>query len=109
MGDSIKIGSLAGVPVRLHITFLLIIPVFSYVIGKDITYTVRLLETVYATGDLDVSVLAAGYTPYLLGAAVTLCLFEAVFLHEMAHCLIASPSGNATNAANTMSSARWRS
>ena len=45
MGDSIKIGSLAGVPVRLHITFLLIIPVFSYVIGKDITYTVRLLET----------------------------------------------------------------
>lgn len=94
MGDSIKIGSLAGVPVRLHITFLLIIPVFSYVIGKDITYTVRLLETVYATGDLDVSVLAAGYTPYLLGAAVTLCLFAAVFLHEMAHCLIAMRYGH---------------
>ena len=94
MGDSIKIGSLAGVPVRLHITFLLIIPVFSYVIGNDITYTVKLLETVYATGELDVSVLAAGYIPYLLGAAVTLCLFAAVFLHEMAHCLTAMRYGH---------------
>ncbi len=102
MGDSIKIGSIAGVPVRLHITFLLIIPVFSYVIGSDISYTVRLLETFYATGTLDVSIMAEGYIPYLLGAAVTLCLFAAVFMHEMAHCLAAMRYGYKVNEVTLM-------
>lgn len=102
MEDSIKIGSLAGVPVRLHITFLLIIPVFSYVIGSDITYTVGLLEAVYGTENLDISLLAAGMTPYLLGGAVTLCLFAAVFLHEMAHCLTAMRYGHKVNEVTLM-------
>ena len=102
MEDSIKIGSLAGVPVRLHITFLLIIPVFSYVIGSDITYTVGLLEAVYGTENLDISLLAAGMTPYLLGGAVTLCLFAAVFLHEMAHCLTAMRYGHRVNEVTLM-------
>lgn len=102
MEDSIKIGSLAGVPVRLHITFLLIIPVFSYVIGSDITYTVGLLEAVYGTENLDISLLAAGMTPYLLGGAVTLCLFAAVFLHEMAHCLTAIRYGHRVNEVTLM-------
>ena len=102
MEDSIKIGSLAGVPVRLHITFLLIIPVFSYVIGSDITYTVGLLEAVYGTENLDISLLAAGMTPYLLGGAITLCLFAAVFLHEMAHCLTAMRYGHKVNEVTLM-------
>ena len=102
MEDSIKIGSLAGVPVRLHITFLLIIPVFSYVIGSDITYTVGLHEAVYGTENLDISLLAAGMTPYLLGGAVTLCLFAAVFLHEMAHCLTAMRYGHRVNEVTLM-------
>lgn len=30
MKSSVKIGSVMGIPIRLHITFLLILPIFAY-------------------------------------------------------------------------------
>ena len=35
MNSSIQIGKIMGIPIKLHITFLLIIPVFGYIFGNN--------------------------------------------------------------------------
>ena len=46
MKDSIQIGELFGIPIRLHFTFLIVIPLFTFIIGYQIEYSVSFLEMV---------------------------------------------------------------
>ena len=94
MKDSIQIGELFGIPIRLHFTFLIVIPLFTLIIAYQIEYSVSFLETVFGLpGPVDTSLITAGQMPYILGMIVTLSLFAGVLIHELAHSVVAISKG----------------
>ena len=92
MNASLQIGNLAGIPVKLHWSFLLVIPLFAWIIGSQILLTTELIAAIFGV-PIDVTLIAAGLNPYILGTVVALGLFVGVFIHEMAHSLIAKARG----------------
>lgn len=81
MKGSLKIGSVLGIPIRLHITFLLIIPLFAFMIANS----------------SDILGLPIGFVAvqdqvlrYTLGTIAALLLFGCVLVHEIAHCVVAT-------------------
>jgi Zn-dependent protease/predicted transcriptional regulator len=92
MDGSFRIGRLFGIPVMIHFTFLLIIPIFAWLIGTDITYTVSMVSDLFHI-QIDDQVITQGYIPYLLGFVIACGLFLGVFIHELAHSLIARRAG----------------
>jgi len=92
MNASLQIGNLAGIPVKLHWSFLLVIPLFAWIIGSQIRLTTELIAALFGV-PIDVTLIAAGLNPYILGSIVALGLFVGVFIHEMAHSLIAKAKG----------------
>jgi len=94
MDGSFEIGKLAGIPIKIHYTFFLIIPIFALIIGTQIELTVTLVEQVFGlTEPIDASLITEGFMPYILGALVSFLLFVGVFLHEMAHSVVALHKG----------------
>ena len=81
MNASLQIGKLAGIPVKLHWSFLLVIPLFAWIIGSQIRLTTELIATLFGV-PIDVTLIAAGLNPYILGSIVALGLFVGVFIHE---------------------------
>jgi Zn-dependent protease/CBS domain-containing protein len=92
MNGSFKIGTIYGIPVLLHWSFLLIIPFFAWIIGSQIILTAELIERTF-TITIDKTLITAGITPYILGTVVALGLFFGVFIHEMAHSVLAKGKG----------------
>lgn len=97
MADSIQIGKISGIPIRLHFTFLLVIPLFAFIIGYQIEYTVVFLQNIFRISDIDTSLITSGYMPYSLGVIVTLSLFAGVLIHELSHSLVAKKRGLKVN------------
>lgn len=94
MKDSIQIGELFGIPIRLHFTFLIVIPLFTMIIAYQIEYSVDFLEMVFSLpGPVDTSLITSGHIPYILGIIVTLSLFAGVLIHELAHSVVAISKG----------------
>lgn len=92
MNGSFRIGSLFGIPIQLHWTFLVIIPLFAWIIGSQITATAGILYDVFRV-PIDMTYIAGGWVPYALGTVVALGLFGGVLLHEIAHCIVAKRMG----------------
>ncbi|NLA38908.1 MAG: peptidase M50, partial [Methanomicrobiales archaeon] len=92
MEASLEIGNLAGIPVKLHWSFLLVIPLFAWIIGSQIELTTGLIATLFGV-PIDQTLIVANFTPYILGTVVALGLFAGVFVHEMAHSLFAKAKG----------------
>jgi len=80
MNSSIQIGKIMGIPIKLHITFLLIIPVFGYIFANNPP----------GFGFSDVSPL---WLRYALGLSVAILLFTCVLLHELGHSYVAKKHG----------------
>ena len=93
MAGSFQIGTLFGIPVRLHWTFLIVIPLFAYIIGSEIELTTELIADLFGVAMPNMDLIASGITPYVLGTIVALGLFLGVFIHELAHSLIARSKG----------------
>lgn len=89
---SFRIGSAFGIPIRLDLSFLLILPVFAWLIGRQIGPTVEILNTVWDTG-LVADPLASGSMRWILGSAAAIGLFVGVVLHELGHSLVAMRYG----------------
>jgi Zn-dependent protease/CBS domain-containing protein len=88
----IRIGSAFGIPIRLDITFLIVLPLFAWLIGSDVA---MLTEFVSGTlgRDLSAEGLTNGSTQWIIGAAAAIGLFAGVLLHEFGHSLVAMRFG----------------
>ena len=103
MNGSLSIGKIFGIPVKLHVSFILAIPLFAWLIGRDVELTARVIEGFFnaaagifgflPTISIDTSLVAVAMNPYVVGVVVALGLFFGVFIHELAHCLLALRHG----------------
>ncbi len=96
MDGSLRLGKLFGIPIELHWTFLLVIPLFAWIIGTQIELTTLLLSEIFGV-PIDTTLIQSGYVPYLLGAVVSLGLFAGVLIHEVAHSVVALRKGMKIN------------
>ncbi|HUL61560.1 MAG TPA: CBS domain-containing protein [Methanocella sp.] len=88
MKSSLKIGSVLGIPIRLHITFLLILPLIAY------TFAVGPTSPPYPFGPLGFSALSDNpWLQYGLGTLAAILLFACVLVHEVAHSYVATKNG----------------
>lgn len=92
MDGSFKLGRLFGIPVLIHFTFLLIIPLFAWIIGSEITFYTEIVSNTFRIS-IDETIITAGFFPYILGVIIALGLFTGVYIHELAHSLIALRAG----------------
>ncbi len=95
-----RIGSLFGFPILIHWTFLIIIPLFAWIIGSTILPLTSFIQGFYSfitfnsyVIPIDTSLITAGFMPYILGAIVAIGLFVGVLIHEIAHSLVARKNG----------------
>jgi len=91
MNGSFRIGRLFGIPILIHFTFLLIIPLFAWIIASQIMDITKMIQ--FYRVPIDTSLITAGAMPYVLGIIVSLGLFGGVLVHELAHSLIAKKNG----------------
>jgi len=80
MNTSFQIGKIMGIPIKLHITFLLIIPVMGYIFANN--------TSVLGFSDVEPAMLR-----YALGLSVAILLFTCVLLHELGHSIVAKKHG----------------
>ncbi|MDG5820039.1 CBS domain-containing protein [Natronococcus sp. A-GB7] len=92
MMKSFRIGSLFGIPIKLDLTFLLVLPLFAYLIGAQIEPVADILNEFLGAG-IDVSYVTGGLLPWVLGFAAAVGLFVGVVLHELGHSLTAQRYG----------------
>lgn len=78
MASSYRIGTLLGIPIKVHITFLLILPVFAVVFAIN----------PQLFGDVEPAWLSYG-----LGALLAVVFFFCVLLHELGHSYVALRNG----------------
>ena len=88
----IRIGSAFGIPIRLDLTFLLVLPLFAWLIGSDIGSLTGVVNDLFGSA-IDVAPLTAGSTQWILGSAAAIGLFVCVLLHEFGHSLVAMRYG----------------
>jgi Zn-dependent protease/predicted transcriptional regulator len=101
MDGSFRIGTIFGIPIQIHYTFLLVIPLFTWMIGSQISMTVDMLKDLYQV-PIDPTLITSGFMPYLLGAVASCGLFFGVLVHELAHSLVAKAKGIAINSITLM-------
>lgn len=89
---SFRIGSAFGIPIELDLTFLLILPLFAYLIGSEVGTWIEILDRFFAV-DIAAGVLAGNVTPFVIGTIAAVGLFGSVLLHELGHSLVARHYG----------------
>ena len=92
MDGSFRIGRVFGIPILIHYSFILVIPLFAWIIGSQITVTTDMLQG-YFSIPIDTSLITEGIMPWILGTVVALGLFAGVLIHELAHSLVARRKG----------------
>ncbi len=96
MDGSFRIGHIFGIPILIHYTFLLIIPLFAWIIASQILVTAEMLSSLFGI-PVDTTLLSAGFIPWALGVIVAFGLFFGVLVHELAHSLVARSRGIGIN------------
>lgn len=88
MFKSFRIGSLLGIPIKLDVTFLLILPIFAWVIAIQVEQLIELLNMAMGTA-IPVESLTEGSMPWIIGFVAALGLFSCVLAHELGHSVAA--------------------
>ena len=92
---SFRIGTLFGIPIKLDLTFLLVLPLFAFLIGHQIEPVVDILNDTMDAG-IDTDAVTGEYRHWGLGLAAAIGLFVGVLFHELGHALTARRYGYAT-------------
>ena len=72
-----------GIPIKLDRSFLLILPLFAWIIGSQVPAFVEMLR---GTGPaIDPTPLTEGLMPYVIGLIAAIGLFTSVLIHELGH------------------------
>jgi Zn-dependent protease/CBS domain-containing protein len=79
-----RIATIRGIPIRIHFTFLIVLPLIAYSFGRAFVEATR-----YA--DVPPQLLVGN--PWLWGFGVALALFVSVLIHELAHAFYARHTG----------------
>lgn len=79
---------LLGIPIHLDVSFLIVLPLFTWIIGNQISSYVELFG-LQANADR----LQQGILPYVLGFAAAIGLFVSVLIHELGHCVVGQRLG----------------
>jgi len=87
-----RIGSLFGIPIQFDLTFLLVLPLFAWLIGSQVEQLATTLAQLWG-GPFDAAVLTAGSMPWIIGISAAVGLFVGVVLHELGHSLVAMRYG----------------
>jgi Zn-dependent protease len=101
MDGSFRIGRIFGIPILIHYSFILVIPLFAWIIGSQITLTADMLQGFFSV-PIDTSLITEGIMPWILGTVVALGLFGGVLIHELAHSLVARHKGIKINSITLM-------
>lgn len=88
MFKSFRIGSLLGIPIKLDVTFLLILPIFAWIIAFQIEELIELLNLTLGIS-IPVETMTEGSMPWILGTIGAVGLFASVLLHELGHSVAA--------------------
>ncbi|QSG08656.1 CBS domain-containing protein [Halapricum desulfuricans] len=83
-----RIGSAFGIPIQLDLTFLIVLPLFAWIIGVQVGETAAVLNDVWGAG-LPIEPLEGDVIRWVLGLAAATGLFVGVVLHELGHSLVA--------------------
>jgi Zn-dependent protease/CBS domain-containing protein len=88
----IRVGRVAGIPIQLNWTFLLVLPLFAYLIGSQVGEFAGIVGDTFGVA-IPAAALTGGSLPWVLGTAAALGLFVSVLLHEFGHSLTAMHYG----------------
>src|SRR5258707_13878324 len=81
-----RVGTIKGIPIRVHYSFLLILPFLAYQFGL-------LFRSAASHADVPPEMLQGN--PFVWGLGLALALFLSVLIHELAHSLYALKKGGA--------------
>jgi Zn-dependent protease/predicted transcriptional regulator len=79
-----RLLTVRGIPIRIHVTFLLVLPFLAYAFGQSFSAAARMAG---------VPEHGLSGSPWAWGLLVALALFASVLVHELAHSLYASSHG----------------
>jgi Zn-dependent protease/CBS domain-containing protein len=85
---SYQIGSIRGIPIKLHLTFLIILLAFIWVFAVN-DFRIETLGITLGFGGMDIST----GLKYLLGAITSVLFFSTLLFHELSHSFIAQSYG----------------
>jgi len=85
---SYQIGSIRGIPIKLHLTFLIILLAFIWVFAVS-DFRIKTLGITLGFGGMDIST----WLKYLLGAITSVLFFSTLLFHELSHSFVAQSYG----------------
>ena len=88
----LNVGSVLGIPIRLNVSFLVVLPLFAWLISGDVSALSELLSRLPGLS-LPGEALATAPLRYALGAAAATGLFVCVLIHEFGHSIAAQRYG----------------
>ncbi len=85
-----QVARIWGIPIRVHVSLLVFLPVLAYLLGSggQIELYAGFVEALVGR-PLDLDVLQAGTTSWLVGGVAAIGLFVSVALHELGHAWMA--------------------
>ncbi|MCD6455461.1 MAG: hypothetical protein J7K81_01530, partial [Methanophagales archaeon] len=80
---SYKIGSIGGIPIKLHLSFLIILVLFIWVFAVT-DVRIKTLGIIIGFGGMNIST----WLKYLLGAIASVLFFATLLFHELSHSFV---------------------
>jgi len=85
---SIQIGSIRGIPIKLHLTFLIILLLVIWLFATN-DFRIETLGVILGFGSMNIST----GLKYLLGAIASVLFFSTLLFHELSHSVVAQRYG----------------